>query len=506
MIVLIFELLLLTALLVSSVYWAFLLPPQYPHNVPAVPFWVALIPFFKDVDQSDIFRKYIEGPLHRHGAVKLFFGAQWNILVHRPSYLLEIFKHEDVYQKSGNQKKIPHSVLADFLGDNIISSRGEAWKCYQSVIKPGLQRPFEVDTLANNASLLCGLIETAQKRAGKGGIPVQVLLQRYSVANCAAVLLQTELPTLQSDEVAINALQMAVKREIFKPIFMNFPILDRLPLPGRKRARNMVTAFKNQLKSALVASHVEKPVAGLESDKLGARLLAAMESSLWTEKQFLDNLTVTFVAGQENPQLLMISMLYLLAKHPQVQDQLLDEIRDKAAAAADHDAPLPEAAALQDLPLMTAVIYESLRLYPPIGQLINRRAAKDTMLGGAIYVPRGTYVGYNCYSTNRDAAAWGPAACEFRPERWGDSSESVQKHFRLRRARGEFISFHGGKRACLGERFAMFEMRVTLWVLVGRFRWSLDPGWEDRKTPVGRFCLSSGLFSSFSYPPSFRVI
>jgi cytochrome P450 len=45
-------------------------------------------------------------------------------------------------------------------------------------------------------------------------------------------------------------------------------------------------------------------------------MLDAAEAGLWSEKQLLDNLTVVFVAGQENPQLLMISALYLLAKHP----------------------------------------------------------------------------------------------------------------------------------------------------------------------------------------------
>lgn len=188
------ELLLLAALLVFLVYYVFLLPPKYPTNIPAVPFWVALIPFFKDVDQSDIFRKYIEKPLRTHGAVKLFFGAQWNILVHRPSYLAEMFKDEDLYEKSGNQKKIPYSVLAEFLGDNIISSHGDVWRNYQSVVKPGLQRNFETDKIANNASRLCELVWDAQLRAGKGGgVAVQELLQRYSVANCSELVLQCEL-------------------------------------------------------------------------------------------------------------------------------------------------------------------------------------------------------------------------------------------------------------------------------------------------------------------------
>lgn len=205
------EMLLLGASLLVSIGYFFLIPPKYPQNIPAIPFWVALIPFFKDVDQSDIFRKYIDKPLRTHGAVKLFFGAQWNILVHRPSYVTEIFRNEDIYQKSGNQKKIPHSVLAYFLGrhmiqprlslasalinlgDNIISAHGDTWKTYQRVIKPGLQRNFEADVIAKNAASLCRLLRDSQKRVALGGVAVQDLLQRYSVANCSEALLQTNL-------------------------------------------------------------------------------------------------------------------------------------------------------------------------------------------------------------------------------------------------------------------------------------------------------------------------
>lgn len=183
-----------TAILLILGAFVFLLPPKHPQGIPAVPFWVTLIPFFKDVDQSEIFGKYIEEPIRTHGAVKLFFAARWNVLVHRPRYLAEIFKHGGVYEKSGNQKKIAHSVLAEFLGDNIISSHGSTWKQYRNVIKPGLQRAFDTDQLARNAEKLCDLIDSASAEAAHevNGIPVQELLQRYTIANIGQVILQTD--------------------------------------------------------------------------------------------------------------------------------------------------------------------------------------------------------------------------------------------------------------------------------------------------------------------------
>jgi cytochrome P450 len=163
-----------------------------------------------------------------------------------------------------------------------------------------------------------------------------------------------------------------------------------------------------------------------------------------------------------------------------IQAGLYTEIREKGLT----DACPPDPEVLQDMPLLTAVIYESLRLFPPIGQLVNRKASKDLLLGGDIAIPKGTYLGYNCYSTNRDPAAWGSTADCFEPGRWGDSIIAIQKHYRARRVRAEFISFHGGRRACLGEKFAMLQLRVTIVTLAQAFTWKLDPSWVDRKTPV----------------------
>lgn len=136
------------------------------------------------------------------------------------------------------------------------------------------------------------------------------------------------------------------------------------------------------------------------------------------------------------------------------------------------------------MPLLSAVVLESLRLFPPIGQLINRQVSQPVWLGGEIFVPAGTYVGYNCYSTNRDSEAWGSDSNEFRPQRWGLNCQDIQKEYRRRRSRAEFISFHGGQRACLGERFALLQLKATLYVLVKSLRWKLDPTWPDRMTPV----------------------
>ncbi|KAK4626359.1 Cytochrome P450-DIT2 [Fulvia fulva] len=145
----------------------------------------------------------------------------------------------------------------------------------------------------------------------------------------------------------------------------------------------------------------------------------------------------------------------------------------------------PTSDQLNDLIHLTTCITESLRLMPPIGQLINRLATSSLTLGEDHVVPEGTYVGYNSYATNCDPDVWGKDADEFIPGRWGETIEEVRKQYRRQKARAELIRFHGGRRACLGEGFAMVELKVTVFMLVRWVRWSLDEGWEEKMTPAG---------------------
>lgn len=93
-----------------------LTPPWHPRRIPSAPFWITLLPILFEIDQEQIFQKYISGPLYEYGAIKIFFGGQWNVIIQRPAFISEVLKKEQIYNKSGNQNKIPHSVLADFLG------------------------------------------------------------------------------------------------------------------------------------------------------------------------------------------------------------------------------------------------------------------------------------------------------------------------------------------------------------------------------------------------------
>lgn len=185
-------------LVFGSVIYCFLLPPKYPATIPAVPFWVSLLPLVKKTDQKSNFKKYVEEKLVSHGAVKLFFGGQWNIVVQRPAYVAALFKDENLYEKHGNYRRIPHTIAADFFGEQVISSHGRAWRLYRSLVTKGLQNISDHKAMLVNAQRLRKSLTNAQLCHPGAGVTIKEFLQEYFISNTEQALLGS------SSEVSAN--------------------------------------------------------------------------------------------------------------------------------------------------------------------------------------------------------------------------------------------------------------------------------------------------------------
>lgn len=166
-------------------------PSNFPKNVPVIPFYVSFLTLFYKISQEDIYNIYIRKKIEEHGIVALYFASRWNLILQKPEYLQEMFRDLNTFEKSGNQKKVPYSVLAAYTGDNIISAHGENWKKYRKVLQPGLQKNFDEEPLRKNSQQLISLIEKDQEKTS-GGVLIQHFLQRYTLANVAVCLLNTD--------------------------------------------------------------------------------------------------------------------------------------------------------------------------------------------------------------------------------------------------------------------------------------------------------------------------
>lgn len=459
------------------------LPPlNFPKNIPTIPFYVIFLPQLTRMDQIQLYEIYIKEPIEKYGAVKIFFGARWNILIGKPEYLSEIFRKEDIFAKSGNQKKIPYSAIASYTGDNIISAHGNIWKKYRNVMTTGLQQ-FDDTPFDKNAKLFCKLIKI--KSTETENIAVGPLIQRLVLDNISQTLLGFDFGTLTNDHVPLHEHLMRIKRQIFQPLFLTFPFLDLLPLPQRKKAFIDIEEFRkilvDKVQERLIENYEFEQTKFVSSD-----LVRSYQNKDLTHKQLTDNIVIMLVAGHENPQLLLTSLLYFLGKHHETwQTKIWEEIKD-----------IQDNKDLSSLPHLNSFILETARIYPPLNIIINRCTTRKCRLGKDIIIPKDTYVGYHNYSATHNKPHWGITADDFDPRRWGDNIDDILKNWRHHKNNSSLSSFHGGKRACLGEKLALSEMRITLCEILKQFQITISSDWEDRVTPAGPLC-PAGLLLSF---------
>jgi cytochrome P450 len=232
------------------------------------------------------------------------------------------------------------------------------------------------------------------------------------------------------------------------------PPVDRLPFFGNRRYDQARNRLRHTI-SRLIADHRAKEH---DNGDLLSMLLASGDDGDETtvsEGEMIDQILTLFIASFETTTNSLVSLLHLVAHHPDVQRRLHAEV-DSVLAGASVD--------FEHLPCLTwtsQIVTEALRLYPP-GWLITRRVAADTRLGGH-HLSAGTPVIFSPYLLHHRPDIYdGPE--EFRPDRWNGGKKPE---------RDQFIPFGYGARSCIGATFATIEITLILAAIAAD--WRLHP-------------------------------
>uniref|UniRef100_A0A8D0NGS3 Phylloquinone omega-hydroxylase CYP4F2-like n=1 Tax=Sus scrofa TaxID=9823 RepID=A0A8D0NGS3_PIG len=163
-------------------------------------------------------------------------------------------------------------------------------------------------------------------------------------------------------------------------------------------------------------------------------------------------------------------VLYNLAKHPEYQERCRQEVHE---LLRDHEPKEIEWDDLAQLPFLTMCIKESLRLHPPV-TVISRRCTQDIVLPDGRIIPKGVICLISIFGTHHNPSVW-PDPEVYDPFRF--DPENIKGRSPL-----AFIPFSAGPRNCIGQTFAMTEMKVVLALTLLRFRVLPDKE-EPRRKP-----------------------
>ncbi|XP_025224098.1 phylloquinone omega-hydroxylase CYP4F11 [Theropithecus gelada] len=151
-------------------------------------------------------------------------------------------------------------------------------------------------------------------------------------------------------------------------------------------------------------------------------------------------------------------VLYHLAQHPEYQERCRQEARE---LLKDREPVEIEWDDLAQLPFLTMCIKESLRLHPPV-PAVSRCCTQDIVLPDGRIIPKGIICIISIFGIHHNPTVW-PDPEVYDPFRF--YQENIKERSPL-----AFIPFSAGPRNCIGQAFAMAEMKVVLALTLLRFR------------------------------------
>ncbi|KAL9984597.1 hypothetical protein ACROYT_G006909 [Oculina patagonica] len=178
---------------------------------------------------------------------------------------------------------------------------------------------------------------------------------------------------------------------------------------------------------------------------------------------------VFLFAGYDTSSTTLGFVCYHLATDTHVQDKLRDEI--------DHmwpgDEVSPSYDVLNKMEYLDMVINEAMRMYPP--GFAQQRDCNETCTIKGVTIPKGMPIMVPCYAIHHDPEIW-PEPEKFDPERFTEAEKAKRHPY-------AFLPFGYGPRNCVGMRFALLEIKLTLVRLLKKYK--LERTEKTAPAPLG---------------------
>lgn len=407
-----------------------------------------------------------------------------------------------------------HSEWREFLGDSIFATDGELWARSRALIRPMFARERIVDTsmFETHVDKLLDLLSpeaNGAKGGGGGGgvggaVDVGPLFFRLTLDAATDHLLGQPVNSLDDPATTFaEAFGYVLHRQAL--LFRAGPVS---PLLSRKKFRENLRKMDDFMRPfiahalSLSAEELEKQVSKKET------FLHALARFTRDPTVLRDQIVSVLLAGRDTTAATLSFCVFELSRHPDVVQRLRNEM-DAHLPGGLAGGQKPTYAHLKEMKYLTAVLNETMRLYPVVPFNV-RHSLVDTTLprGGGhdgnapIGVPADTRIVYSTmalqrrkdlypssptYSSPPPSSSSSPDEKTntygadafvdpslFNPSRWLPNEGNWQPR------PWHFIPFNGGPRICLGQQFAMLEMGYTITRILQRY----PGGIRDANSPV----------------------
>ncbi|KAI3733279.1 hypothetical protein L1987_64499 [Smallanthus sonchifolius] len=392
-----------------------------------------------------------------YGAPFLYwFGSKARLAISDPDMIKEI-----LVTKSGSFGKIRFNPGSKVLfGEGLVGLEGEKWIVHRRITAQAFNMervkewvPEIVDSTLNTMNKWDANIEARNKSE----FEFDVHKEFHQLS--ADIISRTAFGSNFSEGKRIFELQeqqVALVLQALRNVYV--PGLRFIPT---KRNRTMWKLDKET--TELVTTLIKKnKKTKLNSNTLLATLISpSKKDDMLDLKEIVDECKTFYFAGKETTANLLTWAFLLLGLHQEWQNKAREEV-DRVCS--QHAFPCAEN--LADLKIITMILNETLRLYPP-AVMMMRQASENVKLTGRVDVPAGTQLFLAMTAVHHDVRIWGEDANVFNPIRFLEPRNHL----------ASFFPFGLGPRVCVGQNLAIFEAKIALAMIVGRYSFVVSPSY-----------------------------
>lgn len=370
------------------------------------------------------------------------------------------FTHPDQIQevlvkqaKKFHKPRRTKQILGKWDGQGLLLSEGDLWVRQRRLVQQAFH-PRRLQTYAEEMVAIAAQMVERWERLEEIDI----------VDEMHRVTLDIVCKTLFGFEPADHSEIRGVVQELQDAAIVEFgrlvPLPDWLPMASKRRMRAAID-FMNRLLDGIIDQR--RATREDRGDLLSMLLLAIDDEGDgrgMSNQQARDEAMTLLLAGHETTATSLVWTFYLLAAHPEIQEDIAGSVAD---ALGDR---LPTAADVPSLTPVERALKESMRMYPAV-YFTAREAAEPVEIGGWQIRP-GNQVHLLLYAAYHDSR-WFESPERFQPQRFAAESEAQLRP-------GAYVPFGAGPRNCIGKGMAMLEATLIAATVLKRYELSLAPG------------------------------
>ncbi|KAH8420159.1 hypothetical protein KR009_006410 [Drosophila setifemur] len=417
----------------------------------------------------------------KHGSVfRIWFGKDLMVMFTDPEDIKQLLGNNTLLTKSRN-----YVLLEPWLGKGLLTNGGESWHRRRKLLTPGFH--FRIlgefkEPMEENCRIL---VRRLQEKANGESFDIYPYITLFALdAICETAMGIKKHAQLQSESEYVRAVQ-TICRVLHKQSFsfwQRLNIFFKHTKAGKERdaclsilheeTKRVIRVRREQLLQERAESRPEAE----QDDVGGKRRLAFLDMLLLSQMEGGSELTDTDIReevdtfmfeGHDTTSSAIAFSLSLLSKNPAAQQRAYEEACDL------------EGREKEPMPYLEAVIKETLRIYPAV-PFFSRKVLEDLQVG-KLTIPKGASISCLVYMLHRDPRNF-PDPERFDPDRFLLNEKQMHPF--------AFAAFSAGPRNCIGQKFAMLELKTTLSILLRSYRFLPDEDHQPR--PLAEIVTKSG--------------